>query len=81
MYCGTCLRSRFQKTFLEGIVAVVSFDYVTREVSIELVPEDEVFDEWTCVRCGRPIHLKDMQKALDRKVESWYGAKDLCILT
>ena len=79
MYCGTCLRSRYQKTFSEGLVAVVAFDYATREVSIELVPEDEVFEVWTCVSCGRPIHLKDMQKSLDSKLDQWQTEKNLCV--
>jgi hypothetical protein len=79
MYCGTCLRSRFQKTFSEGLVSVVSFDYATRKVTIELVEADEVFEEWTCVRCGRPIHLKVMQQSLDTKVEKWRREKDFCV--
>jgi len=78
MYCGTCLGSRFQKIFSEGLVTLVTFDYVTREVSIELVPEDEVLEEWTCARCGRPLHLKRMQKKLDEKVEMWCGKKSVC---
>jgi len=80
MCCGTCLRSRYQKTFSESLVAVVAFDYTTREVSIELVQEDEVFKVWTCVRCGRVIHLESSQMALDRKLKCWSSEKDLCIV-
>ena len=79
MYCGTCLRSRFQKTFSEGLVSVVSFDCATREVSVELAQENEVFEVWTCVRCRRLIHLTDMQTALDEKLNRWQTEKNLCI--
>ena len=78
MYCGTCLRCRYQKTFSEGLVSVVSFDYATREPSVELVEEGEVVEEWTCTSCGRPIHLKDMQNALDNKVEKWRNENPVC---
>jgi len=81
MYCGTCLRSRYQKTFSEGQVSVVSFDYATRELSVELVEEDEVFEDWTCIRCRRIIHLKDMQNALDTKVQKWRDEKPVCFRT
>jgi len=81
MYCPTCLRSRFQKTFSEGLAVVITFNYATREESIELVPEDVVFEEWNCVRCRRPLHLKSSQKALDRILERWCVEDDLCIFT
>jgi len=40
-----CLRSIFKKSYIEGLVTVLSFDCATRAESIGLVQEDDVFKE------------------------------------
>jgi hypothetical protein len=51
MYCGTCDRRRFIKTFRKGIVAVIEFEGATNRQTFELVQDNEVIEDWTCVRC------------------------------
>jgi hypothetical protein len=80
MYCPTCLRSTFKKTYIEGLVTVLSFDYATRVESIELVQEDDVFKEWICACCGRELEQESSKKALDDKVEKWVEEHGLCCL-
>ena len=80
MYCPTCLRSVFKKTYMDGFVAVLSFDYATRAVSIELIQEDKVFEEWICAYCGREVLHQDSMKALDDKVKKWEREHGLCCL-
>jgi hypothetical protein len=78
MYCPTCLRSIFKKTFIEGFAAMLSYDPVTRKVSIELVQEDIEFKEWTCAYCGYEFHQNSTLKVLDDIVEKWEKESDLC---
>ena len=58
---------------MDGFVAVLSFDYATRAVSIELIQEDKVFEEWICAYCGREVLHQDSMKALDDKVKNGRG--------
>ncbi len=81
MYCGTYLKSRYKKIFSEELVSVASFNYVTRELSIELIEKDEVFEGWTCTTCGKTIHQEVLQRALDNKLEQWMTEKSLCVFT
>ena len=81
MYCGTCDRRRFIKTFREGIVAVIEFEGATNRQTFELAQEDEAFKDWTCARCRHEIGNDFMMRALDEKLEQWCAKKDLCTVT
>ncbi len=80
MYCGTCGRRRFIKTFTEGVVAVIEFAPPSNIAVVELAEEDAVFEEWSCASCKREIGNASMHASLDRRLEQWHEEKDLCII-
>ncbi|MBY8997825.1 MAG: hypothetical protein KGD60_08830 [Candidatus Thorarchaeota archaeon] len=62
MYCGTCERRRFIKTFTEGIVAVIEYDPPSSIATVELAEEDEFFEEHEWVDTLKPGTFEPMSR-------------------
>jgi hypothetical protein len=77
---------RFMRTISEGLVAIITFDYVTNRHHVEVREDDEVFEHWSCVSCRQPLYNEatrygwDMEKDLDLKLERWREKQDLCCM-